>query len=187
MCIYIRCHVNYKKLPDLIPTALEAVCLENKQANSRSFIISSIYRPPSAPVEIFSKIEKLIDLMDNKSKEVYILGDLNCNMFERTLFSTRKLIEILELYLMYQLINNPTRVTEFTKSLLDICITSYPENIIYPGVLHLGISDHSLIYAIRKINAKPITESQGYVKFRNLKKFKFSNFLSDLYGYLGKK
>ena len=48
--------------------------------------------------------------------------------------------------------------------------------------MHLGISDHSLIYAIRKVNAKPITESQGYVEFRNFKKFKVSNFLNDLYG-----
>ena len=78
-------------------------------------------------------------------------------MFQPTLFSTRKLSEILELYQMHQLINNPTRVTEFTKSLLDVCITSNPENIIYSGVLHLGISDHSLIHAIRTISAKPIT------------------------------
>ena len=59
VCIYIRCHVNYEKCFDLIPTGLEAVCLEIKQSNSRSFIISSIYRPPSASVEVFSKIEKL--------------------------------------------------------------------------------------------------------------------------------
>ena len=69
--------------------------------------------------------------MDNKNKEVYILGDLNCNMFEPTLFSTRKFNEILELYQMHQLINNPTRVTEFTKSLLNVCITSNPDHIIY--------------------------------------------------------
>ena len=72
---------------------------------------------------------------------------------------------------MQQLINNPTRVTEFTQSLFYVCITSNPEHIIYSDVLHLGISDHSLIYAIGKINAKPITESQGYVKFRSFKKF----------------
>ena len=52
VCIYIRYHVNYEKHLDLIPTSLEAVGLKIKQANSRSFIISSIYRPPSAPVEI---------------------------------------------------------------------------------------------------------------------------------------
>ena len=34
---------------------------------------------------------------------------------------------------------------------------------------------------MRNINAKPITE-QGYVEFRNFKKFKVSNFLNDLYG-----
>ena len=85
VCIYIRCHVNYEKCSDLIPAGLEAVCLEIKQSNSPSFIISSIYRPPSAPIEVFSKIEKLIDLVDNKNKEVYILGDLNCN--ERCAFN----------------------------------------------------------------------------------------------------
>ena len=146
MCIYIRCHVNYEKCFDLIPTGLEAVCLEIEQSNTRSFIMSSNYRPPSAPVEVFSKIEKLIDLVDNKNKEIYIFGDLNCNMLEPTLLSTKKLNKILELYQMQQLINNLTRVTEFTQSLLDVCITSNPEHIIYSGVLHLGISDHIALF-----------------------------------------
>ena len=34
VCIYIRCHVNYNKRFDLVPTDLEAVCLEIRQANS---------------------------------------------------------------------------------------------------------------------------------------------------------
>ena len=55
--IYIRCHVNYEKLPDLIPTGLEAACLENKQANSRSFIISSIYRPQVPPLRYSQKLK----------------------------------------------------------------------------------------------------------------------------------
>ena len=57
------------------------------------------------------------------------------------------------------MVGNLTYVSEFTKSLLDVCITSNPENIVYSGILHLGISDHSLIYAIRKINAKPMDHS----------------------------
>ncbi len=117
--------------------------------------------------------------MDNENKEVYILGDLNCNMLEPTLLSTKKLNETLELYQLHQLIKNPTRVTELSSSLLDVCTTSNPEHISYSGVLHFGISDHSLIYTIRKINVKP-TESQCYIEFRNFKKFKASNFLNDL-------
>ena len=42
VCMYIRCHVNYENRPDLIPNDLEAICLEIKQANSKSFIISSV-------------------------------------------------------------------------------------------------------------------------------------------------
>ena len=57
VCIYVRCHVNYENRPDLVPNDLEAVCLEIKQANSRSFIISSVYRLPNTTVETFSKIE----------------------------------------------------------------------------------------------------------------------------------
>ena len=87
VCIYIRCHVNYENRPDLIPNDLEALCLEIKQANSRSFIISSVYRPPNTTVETFSKIEKLIQLVDNENKEVYILGDLNCNFLDSNFFA----------------------------------------------------------------------------------------------------
>ena len=68
-------------------------------------------------------------------------------MFELTLFSNRKLNEILELYQMPQLINNPARVTEFSRTLLDVCIKFHPEPIIYSGVLDLGISDHTLFFA----------------------------------------
>ena len=39
VCIYIRRHVNYIPPPDLIPTDLEAVCVEINQVNAQSFII----------------------------------------------------------------------------------------------------------------------------------------------------
>ena len=67
-CIYVRCRVNYENRPDLIPKDVKAVSLEIKQANSKSFIISSIYRPPNSSVETFSKIEKVIQLINNETK-----------------------------------------------------------------------------------------------------------------------
>ena len=97
-------------------------------------------------------------------------------MLEATLLSTKKLDGILELYQMRELTNNPTRVTKYIQSLLDICITSNPKHIIYSGLLHLGISEHSLTYAIRKVNAKLITESQDHVVFRNFKNLRLQTF-----------
>jgi hypothetical protein len=70
VCVYVRCHVNYENRPDLIPNDLETVCLEMKQASSKSVIFSSVYRSPNTTVETFSKIERLIQLVDNENKEV---------------------------------------------------------------------------------------------------------------------
>ena len=179
VCIYVRCHVNYETRPDLIPNDLEAVCLEIKQANSKSFIFSSVHRPPNTTVETFSKIERLIQLVDNENKEVYMLGDLNCNLLDSNLSNVKMLQEIMQLYQLTQIIDDPTRVTKSTKSILDVCITSSPDKIIQSGVVHLGISDHSLIYATRKLNS--VINSQNSVEFRNFRKFNVESFLSDLY------
>jgi hypothetical protein len=49
------------------------------------------------------------------------------------------------------------------------------------GVVHLGISDHSLIYATRKLNSVIKGNFQNSVEFRNFRKFNVESFLSDLY------
>ena len=49
------------------------------------------------------------------------------------------------------------------------------------GIVHLGVSDHSLTYAIRTLNSIPNKESKGCVEIRNFKKFGAQSFLNDLY------
>ena len=80
-----------------------------KQANSKSFIFSSVYRPPNTTVETFSKIERLIQLVDDENKEVYMLGDLNCNLLDSNLSNVKMLQEIMQLYQLTQIIDDPRR------------------------------------------------------------------------------
>ena len=115
--------------------------------------------------------------MDNKNKEIYLLGDLNCNLLDSSLSNVKTLQEIMQLYQLTQVINEPTRVTKSTKSILDVCITSSPDKIIQSGVVHLGISDHSLIYATRKLNSVIKGDRQNLVEFRNFRKFNVESFL----------
>ena len=49
-----------------------------------------------SPSEVFTKIERLIKSIDDDNKELYILGDLNCNMLEPSLSTNKSLQEILE-------------------------------------------------------------------------------------------
>ena len=98
VCIYLRNSISYKIRSDLIPTRLEAVCLETAKPHSKPFIVTSICQPPNVPVEFFEHFEKLIKQIDDENKEMYILGDLNCNLLEeKTVFNvpTNKLNSLL--------------------------------------------------------------------------------------------
>ena len=92
-------------------------------------------------------------MIDDEDKEFHILGDLNCNILTNTINQpTKKLKEILETYQLSQLITEPTRVTANSCTFIDHYITSTPEKIVRSGVIHTGISDHNIIYGVRKVN-----------------------------------
>ena len=57
---------------------------------------------------------------------------------------------ITRLYQYEQLINEPTRVTENSRTLIDHFYTTNPNDITLCGVSTVCISDHYLIYGIRK-------------------------------------
>ena len=181
VCIYLRSSINYKIRSDLIPPELEAVCLEITKPQSKPFIVTTIYPPPNANAEFFDHLEKLIKQIDDENKEMYILGDLNCNLLgKKSIFNmqTNKQNSLYELYQLSQLINEPTRVTMTTSSLIDHVVTNTPEKISHSGVVHTGISDHSLVYAIRKIRV--FQKTNDFVEIRNMKNFNEKNFVDEL-------
>ena len=109
-----------------------------------------------------------------------MLGDLNCNLLDTTNFAAKKFASIMEIYQLIQVIDKPTRITESSASLLDVCITSAPDKIVCSDVIHTGGSDHSLIYVVRKINAGTKTNRTREISFRNFKHFNsiaFQNYL----------
>ena len=67
-----------------------------------------------------------------------------------------------------------------SSTLIDHIITNKPENISKSGVIHTGISDHSLIYAIRKINYYSRQNVENIFEIRNMKKFHKNAFCNDL-------
>ena len=151
--IYLRNSINYKVRHDLIPTELECVCIEIMKPHSKPFPVITVYRPPNAPSEFFKSLEKLIKAIDDENKEMYILGDLNCDMLKTNndlSLPTKRIKSLYELYQLSQLIKQATRITMTTSSLIDDIVTNTPEKISDSGVIHTGISDHSIIFAIKK-------------------------------------
>lgn len=81
-CIYVRNSHNFLERNDLMRENLEASFIEIYKPSSASFVVGTIYRPPSASVDSFAAIEQLVKQIDNENKEFYLLGDLNANMLD---------------------------------------------------------------------------------------------------------
>ena len=80
-----------------------------------------------------------------------ILGDFNCDLFSSTISNhTRKLYDLIEVFHFYQIITQPTRITQNSETLIDVALTNCPENIINSGVVHVGISDILLFIFVEK-------------------------------------
>ena len=59
--------------------------------------------------------------MDNEEKEIVILGDFNYDLLNQSVtHNPDNFLEILNLYQSHQLINEPTRITETSKTLIDV-------------------------------------------------------------------
>ena len=109
--------------------------------HSRPFIVSTWYKPPNSPQDIFRQFESLIDKVDSEQKCFYLLGDLNCNMHDGSNHNSCTLTNILDMYGLSQLISEPTRLTPTSRTLILTSITSSPEKI--GAVTHTTVNGFS--------------------------------------------
>ena len=81
------------------------------------------------------------------------MGDFNCNLASpQPDINTVLLTNIIDIYNFFKLIGSPTRITNTSSTLIDVIFTNCQNNIVSAGVSHVSLSDHSLVYAFRKIS-----------------------------------
>ena len=179
VALYIKNNIPYSERKDFVPDNLEMICVEITRQHSKPLLIATWYRPPNSKLDIFTNFELFLFKCDMENKELILGGDLNCDVNKLAPDSqTHKLQTLSSLYQLTQVINEPTRITETTSTLIDLILTNKPEYISTVGVLHLGISDHSLVYAVRKFE---LPKSRPTIKeVRDFKHFSESQFRADL-------
>ena len=144
--MYIRDNIPFSDRKDLVPSSLEMVCAEINRPHSKSILVCTWYRPPNSDMDLFIECEIFFQRCDADSGELILVGDLNCDVSKVSLDPhTRQLIFLSSLYQIDQLIDKPTRVTDTSATMIDLVLTNVKENIHASGVIHLEISDHSLI------------------------------------------
>lgn len=140
----------------------------------KHLIIGNIYRPPNSPSESINNILATINSL-NCSDELIILGDFNRNWLDRSSVKEKNLLESLNLT---QLIQEPTRVTGSSSSLLDWILVTHPNRIADSGILADCFSDHSVIFCVWKIRLPRLPSK--IIKVRRHKNFSEDYFIHDL-------
>ena len=138
-----------KDFSDILSLPLCSITVEIQKPKAKPFLINTWYRPPNSSLEVFDSYEDIVKNMDIEDKEMVLVGDFNCDWSLESSNSNpqkTRLVDIANLFQLEQQINEPTRVTKTTSTLIDLAFSNRPELIVTSGVEHLGISDHSLIY-----------------------------------------
>ena len=95
-----------------------------------------------------------------------------------TFTTSNPVISCFNLFQILQLIHDPTRVSEFTNSTIDLIFTSHPELVSESGVIPVLISDHYLVYGVHCWKG-PKKEGRS-IKFRCFKDIDNDDFRDDL-------
>ena len=116
-------------------------------------LIGCYYRPPEGPkyfINNFSEVfEEQLTNAVKTNKEIVVLGDFNIDYNKA---DNRDFKSLLNIFGLKQVIIERTRTTETSSTLIDLIITSCPENITNKDVFPNSIVDHDMIACSRKIN-----------------------------------
>ena len=79
-----------------------------------------------------------------------------------------------------QLVEEPARVTLSSSSLIDVILTSHPDQHVRTGVIPLALSDHYMPYTVID-GVRPHTTKAHVIRFRDYKRFDTNDFIRELY------
>ena len=176
VCIYV--HKNLKavkldlKLNDCL--GIESYFIKVQERKLPSFIVGCLYRHPSALAESFDYISEVLQSLNLQNKSFFLLGDMNDDLLN----SSNKLDKIFKIQKLQQVIDRPTRITQTSKTLLDVIVTNSPKKIISSEVQPCHFSDHESISTNIDIS-KPKRKVEEKT-FRSLKNYTPDVFCSKL-------
>lgn len=177
---YISNSLNYVRRLDLETYDIECIWLEIFSDYTKSFIVGILYRPPNTSKHLSknfnNNFQKTLTKINNGNKELIILGDINCNYLIKN--NNKPLKDLLSLNGLIQTIKGPTRITDTTESLIDVILTTKPENLMEIKIVSTALSDHYAIGCKRKLNN--IKQQYESIKCRDYSNYNSSELSRDL-------
>jgi exonuclease III len=162
-------------------TSFESLCVRFTTTSGTkplSFILLTIYRPPSSSKPIFlSEFATLLEDLATSPSELIITGDFNFHVDTPDCPSSSPFLNLLDAFSLMQHITFPTHTSGHT---LDLLITRSISNLISSiDSIDLSLSDHHAIMFSITAPAQPRTQ-RITKSVRNYRSIDISNFSRDI-------
>lgn len=109
----------------------------------------AVYKPPSVNYGALSILDDVLASIKPEVDEIICMGDFNINFHDIAASSTRYLKSVFDTYNLTQIINQSTRITPFSDTLIDLIVITNPSLILNSGTLPLSaIADHDLVFCV---------------------------------------
>ena len=113
--------------------------------------ISVMYRQPGSNIDECT--ETVNNIFSNNSKTCYLCGDLNIDLLNHDKHrKTKEFIDALYSLSLYPLIDIPSRITEYSATLIDNIFTNDLITDKLSGLIINDVSDHLPVFSIIKNN-----------------------------------
>ena len=130
------------------------------------FIVCACYRSPKfcQITDFLSSLTSATELMYESRQEILLIGDFNIDMLVREHGHDPENNSLMDFCDRFCLQNQISEPTEKTMTLLDVTLAS----------LHMGLSDHDLVYAVGK-NKLPRAKAR-VTEYKSMRQFDVENF-----------
>lgn len=138
VAVYVKNTLITKRVETLDKTGLEALWIELRHKSSK-YLVGVFYRADKSE-QYWNLLEQSIgDAMD-MDLDTVIVGDFNIDIYNKL---HAKINNLMVTYSLHQLINSPTRVTQNSRTLIDLIFVSRLDMVTKSNVLEPFCSDHS--------------------------------------------
>ena len=162
VCLYVREEYDCKriKIPNN-PESPETLWVE-VTVDHKKIAIGTLYKAPNIPCKTFYDAYNSLVYIFSKYEDPILTGDFNVNMLNTESADFKKLSDsLIEPFDLKQIIDKPTRITDQSKTLIDLLFVKDLDRVKTFGLCDAsGVSDHFFIYMaynIKKTKFKPIT------------------------------
>ena len=181
--LYIRENIPLTVKNDLAANNEELLWIEINRPKCKPLLVATTYKPLNVKKANF--IDSLRDSFaktDLEKNGSVLMGDSNIDRLGKRSASRFPKSFAIDND-MKQLINELTRITEYSKTLIGLIFTDREHKIALSGIIHTTLSNHSLVFCVMKGGVPKLPPKKfEHRSFKNDNKMKFVNDLSQVPG-----